>query len=183
MTSQLQRGDAEEGLRFLPGELGGEGNWHPLKLCTPFGVYCASPKARAGKALETLADGAAGHSAGLTKGFVFILHVLGNPVVPVFQQAFQSNWNWSEKCTNTIFRETFHCAKVTHPNLAKPPARKKGKKEQHGKGTWGAISSRLHVDNFNTRDMSTFLRLRVYPSQMPRLNILIVLILLSVDNL
>lgn len=185
MTSQLQSRRSRGRTQIPPVGTRGRGKLTRVKALHPeSGVYCVSPKARAGKhrklsQMERLA------TARVLLEALFSFYMFwGHPVVHVFQQTFQNNWSWSDKCTNTIFREVFPCAKFAHPDLAKPSARKKErKKEQHRKGAWGAISSLLHVDNFNRRDISTFLRLRVYSSQMPRLNILIVWILLSVVNL
>lgn len=185
MTSQLPSRRSWGRTQIPPVETRGRGKLTWVKALHPvFGVYCASPKARAGKDWKPSQMEQPATALVLLEALFSFWRVSGNPVLHVFQQTFQNNWSWSEKCTNTIFRVMFHCAKATHPNLAKPSARKKErKKEQHRKGTWGAISSLLHVDNFNRIDISTFLRLRIYPSQMPRLNILIVLILLSVVNL
>lgn len=57
--------------------------------------HCASPKARARKHWQALHTGAAGHETCITSCFVFILHVLGDAVVHVFQQKFHGNRNWS----------------------------------------------------------------------------------------
>lgn len=56
-----------------------------------FGVYCASPRARAGKHLEALHIGAAGYKTCITNCVVFILDVLGDSVAHVFQQKCHNN--------------------------------------------------------------------------------------------
>lgn len=129
MTSQLQSRRSRGRTQIPPVGTRGRGKLTWVKTLHPeFGVYCASPKARAGKRrkpsqMERLA------TVLVLLEALFSFYVFwGNPVVHVFQQTFQNNWNWSEKCTNTIFREMFPYAKAAHPNLAKPSARKKEKK-------------------------------------------------------